>query len=79
VNEHEGGRLALFHFDMHRLGSSDEIFDIGWEDYLARGGVCAVEWSENVAGALEEGAILVDICRGALDGQRIVSIEGVEL
>ena len=79
VNEYEGGRLPLFHFDMYRLGSSDELFDIGWEDYLARGGVCAVEWSENVAGALEEGAILVDICRGALDSQRIVSIEGVEL
>ena len=79
VNEYEGGRLPLFHFDMYRLSSSDELFDIGWEDYLARGGVCAVEWSENVAGALEEGAILVDICRGALDGQRIVSIEGVEL
>ena len=79
VNEYEGGRLPLFHFDMYRLGSSDELFDIGWEDYLARGGGCAVEGSENVAGALEEGAILVDICRGALDGQRIVSIEGVEL
>lgn len=79
VNEYEGGRLPLFHFDMYRLGSADELFHIGWEDYLARGGVCAVEWSENVAGALEEGAILVDICRGALDSQRIVSIEGVEL
>ena len=79
VNEYEGGRLPLFHFDMYRLGSADELFDIGWEDYLARKGVCAVEWSENVSDALEEGAILVDICRGALDGQRIVSIEGVEL
>ena len=39
----------MFHFDMYRLGSSDELFDIGWEDYLQRGGVCAVEWSENVA------------------------------
>ena len=38
VNEYEGGRLPLFHFDMYRLGSSDELFDIGWEDYLARGG-----------------------------------------
>ena len=53
VNEYEGGRLPLFHFDMYRLTSSDELFDIGWEDYLARGGVCAVEWSENVADALE--------------------------
>ena len=78
VNEYDGP-LPLFHFDMYRLGGEEELFGIGWEDYLARGGVCAVEWSENVAGALEEGAILVDICRGALDGQRIVSIEGVEL
>ena len=47
VNEYEG-RTPLFHFDMYRLGSSDELFDIGWEDYLARGGICAVEWSEGV-------------------------------
>lgn len=42
------GRLPLFHFDMYRLGSADELFDISWEDYLARGGICAVEWSEGV-------------------------------
>ena len=53
VNEYESGRIPLFHFDMYRLSCSDELFDIGWEDYLARGGVCAVEWSENVADALE--------------------------
>ena len=63
VNEYEGGRLPLFHFDMYRLGSSGELFDIGWEDYLARGGVCAVEWSENVSDALEEGTIFVEIRR----------------
>lgn len=53
VNEYLSGRLALFHFDMYRLHSSEDLFDIGWEDYLERGGVCAVEWSENVADALE--------------------------
>lgn len=53
VNEYTGGRLPLFHFDMYRLGSSDKLFDIGWEDYLQRGGVCAVEWSENVADAMQ--------------------------
>ena len=53
VNEYEGGRLPLFHFDLYRLGSSDELFDIGWEDFLRRGGICAVEWSENVPGAFE--------------------------
>lgn len=79
VNEYEGGRLPLFHFDMYRLGSSDELFDIGWEDYLARGGVCAVEWSENVSDALEEDAVSVRICRGASDSQRVITVEGVSL
>ena len=79
VNEYEGGRLPLFHFDMYRLGSSGELFDIGWEDYLARGGVCAVEWSENVSDALEEGTIFGEIRRGASERQRIVTVRGVEL
>ena len=74
VNEYTGGRLPLFHFDMYRLGSSDELFDIGWEDYLQRGGVCAVEWSENVADAMQ-GAISVRIGRDS-DEQRTIIIEG---
>ncbi len=53
VNEYLNGRMPLFHFDMYRLRSADDLFDIGWEDYLERGGVCAVEWSENVEAALE--------------------------
>ena len=76
VNEYEGGRLPLFHFDMYRLGSSDELFDIGWEDYLVRGGVCAVEWSENIADAQESGWIRVDIRRGETEGQRHITITG---
>lgn len=62
VNEYEG-RTPLFHFDMYRLSSSDELFDIGWDDYLAHGGVCAVEWSERVSDALPEDTIYVDIAR----------------
>ena len=75
VNEYDGA-TPLFHFDMYRLGSSDELFDIGWEDYLARGGVCAVEWSENVDDALDDDAIRVDIRRGAQDDQRVISVTG---
>ena len=71
VNEYEGGRLPLFHFDMYRLGSADELFDIGWEDYLERGGVCAVEWSENVTEAMEPGTIWVSILRGELCRHRV--------
>lgn len=79
VNEYEGGRLPLFHFDMYRLGSADELFHIGWEDYLARGGVCAVEWSENVAEAIEDDAVRVDIARGEDENSRVIHIEGVAL
>ncbi len=79
VNEYEGGRLPLFHFDMYRLDSADELFHIGWEDYLARGGVCAVEWSENVAGAIEPDAVRVSIVRGDGDDDRKITIEGVDL
>ncbi len=79
VNEYEGGRLPLFHFDMYRLGSADELFHIGWEDYLARGGVCAVEWSENVAEAIEPDAIRVSILRGEDEDSRIIRIKGVAL
>lgn len=76
VNEHLTGRIPLFHFDMYRLGSSDELFDIGWEDYLARGGVCAVEWSENVEDALRD-AIHITIEKDPLEPDtRRITIEG---
>ena len=74
VNEYLSGTMPLFHFDMYRLGSEDELFDIGWEDYLERGGVCAVEWSENVWGAMED-ALIVTISRLSEDTRRI-EIEG---
>ena len=76
VNEYLSGRIPLFHFDMYRLASSDDLWDIGWEDYLERGGVCAVEWSENVADALE-GAINVTIEKTGEENRRI-TIEGGE-
>ena len=74
VNEYLGGRLPLFHFDMYRLASSDDLWDIGWEDYLDRGGVCAVEWSENVADALD-GAVTVTIEKLG-ETSRKITIEG---
>ena len=76
VNEYLSGRMPLFHFDMYRLDDSDALFDIGWEDYLERGGVCVVEWSENVADALPSDAIIVSIARGEKDNERIITVEG---
>jgi len=74
VNEYLQGRMPLFHFDMYRLRSSEDLFDIGWEDYLDRGGVCAVEWSENVDDAME-GAVYITIEKLGEDTRRI-TIEG---
>ena len=78
VNEYLGGRLPLFHFDMYRLSSSDDLFDIGWEDYLDRGGVCAVEWSENVADAMED-AMVISIEKVSDDTRNIILKGGPEL
>ena len=74
ANEYLGGRLPLFHFDMYRLASSDDLWDIGWEDYLDREGVCAVEWSENVQDAMED-AITVTIEKLG-ETTRQITIEG---
>ena len=74
VNEYLGGRIPLFHFDMYRLRSSDDLFDIGWEDYLDRAGVCAVEWSENVDDAMED-AIYITIEKLGEESRRI-TLEG---
>ena len=76
VNEYLDGRLPLFHFDMYRLRSAEDLWDIGWEDYLERGGVCAVEWSENVAEAMED-AITVTIQKTGEESRRI-TVEGGE-
>lgn len=78
VNEYEGGRLPLFHFDLYRLGSADELYDIGWEDYLAREGVCAVEWSERADDALEEPVLRVDLRRGEAENERVIAFTGTE-
>ena len=75
VNEYLSGRMPLFHFDMYRLRSADDLFDIGWDDYLERGGVCAVEWSENVADALED-PITVTIEKLGEDTRRITVTGG---
>lgn len=74
VNEYLTGNMPLFHFDMYRLGSADELWDIGWEDYLERGGVCAVEWSEHITQALED-PITVRIEKTG-DSSRRITIEG---
>ena len=73
VNEYDGA-TPLFHFDLYRLDGEDDLFDIGWDDYLARGGVCAVEWSERVDDAMPADTLWVDIARGTDESDRIITI-----
>lgn len=76
VNEYEAA-VPLFHFDLYRLSGPGELFDIGWEDYLDRGGVCAVEWSERAEAALPRETVWVSIRRCAESGDwRRITIEG---
>lgn len=76
VNEYPG-KVPLFHFDMYRLSGADELYDIGWDDYLDRGGIVAVEWSERVEEALGGDTVKVRIIRRGED-ERLITIEGME-
>lgn len=76
VNEYDG-RIPLFHFDLYRIASSDELFDLGWDDYLDRGGICAVEWSERIADALPPDTLFVDLARHPEnEGWRVITVTG---
>ncbi len=75
VNEYLG-ETPLFHFDMYRLGGSGELFDIGWEDYLCRGGVIAVEWSENVEDAFDKDTVKIRI-KSLGESLREITIENL--
>jgi tRNA threonylcarbamoyladenosine biosynthesis protein TsaE len=72
VNEYNGP-IPVFHFDMYRLRGDEEFYELGWEDYLVRGGICVVEWSERIIDALPENAIHVTL--KALGDERLIRIE----
>ena len=78
VNEYEGGRLPLFHFDMYRINTYDDLYSTGFFDYLDTG-ILVIEWSENIENALPDDYISVEIKKGENDDDRIIKIEGIEL
>lgn len=61
MNEYLGGRLNIYHFDMYRISSWEDLDSSGYFDYLDAGGVIVAEWSENIMGALERDTIFIDI------------------
>lgn len=77
VKEYRGGRLPLAHFDMYRVGSADDLYSIGFFDYIGSDAVVAVEWSENVEPFVDTPHATITIARGDADEQRIITIEEV--
>lgn len=77
VNDY-GGNPPLYHFDMYRVESWDDLYSSGFFDYYENGGILAVEWSENIENALPENTVRVTFERGESDNQRVITIEGGE-
>lgn len=61
VNEYRGGRIPVFHFDMYRISSYDDLYSTGFFDYFDENGIIAIEWSENISDYLPDDAIFVNI------------------
>lgn len=81
VNEYLEGRIPLFHFDLYRLSGEEELFDLGFEEYFQRNGVCVVEWSERATETLEELSgrlILVEMRVGEGEEARVITMSNFE-
>ena len=76
VHSYEGP-IPFYHFDMYRIGNWDELESTGFFDYLDGGGICAIEWSENIENALPDNAIHVRIDKGRDENTRQITIEGI--
>lgn len=75
VHEYNG-KNTLYHFDMYRIESWDDLYSTGFFDYLDYGGILAVEWSENIENALPENSIRIYFEKGNNDNQRIITVDG---
>ncbi len=79
VHEYLGGRLPLYHFDMYRISGWEDLYSCGYFDYIEQECVLSVEWSENIAAALPEDCITVDIRKGEGECDRIITVGGVDV
>ena len=78
VNEYHNGNIPLFHLDVYRISTEDEMYDIGWDDYIARGAVIVVEWASNVPGIFDDDVIRIEIGKdnNVSEDYRTITIEG---
>lgn len=78
VNEYRHGSIPLFHFDVYRISSADEMYDIGWEDYINSDGIVVVEWAVNIEDILNGDVIRINISKNldVSEDYREITIEG---
>ena len=70
VREHTDGRIPLYHFDVYRVYDPDELYEIGFEEYLFGGGVCIIEWADLIEDLLPAGTLVINIKRGEGETER---------
>ena len=79
VNEYRGTERTLYHFDMYRISSWDDLYSTGYFDYLEAGGCLIIEWSENIEAVLPQDCIRVTISKTENSNERIIEITGAEI
>ena len=79
VNEYRGAERTLYHFDMYRISSWDDLYSTGYFDYLEAGGCLIIEWSENIEAVLPQDCIRVTISKTENSNERIIEITGAEI
>lgn len=79
INEYNGGRLPVYHFDMYRIETFDDLYSTNFFEYCEMGGVVVCEWSENIENVLPENYIKISILQGENENQRVFEIEGLNL
>ncbi len=75
VQEYRSGRLPLFHFDVYRVSDPDELFEIGFDEYLHAGGVCLVEWADLIEDVMPEGTVWIRLEYGEAEDERVCTVK----
>ena len=75
ISEYDSGRLPFYHFDVYRVHNEDELFEIGFEEYLEGAGVCIIEWADLVKEILPPRTKWVYLEYGNKEGERICTIK----
>lgn len=80
VQEYDEGRLPLYHFDVYRISDPEEMYEIGFDEYINDDGVCLIEWASMIEDILPKDIIKVNIYKDLDKGvdYRLVTVEGID-